>query len=236
MLNGDLLSALDKILRTGEYNEAGNTVFQFTIPDEAPRVNTVTMTWDQRRGLQHASGETPTCAAEFDSGQTFHELVTREKQILDLLGRRQIRLGGLFDDAAAFARLFQTTTQIPKEHRLITLSPAKKREAQAEALEKFHSLDLDALETERIEKTLVNFVQHRIDKCILDAVIEMDVPGLPVRPWLDAEDLGLSQIFENSFSDLRNEAMGLISGEIVAPQYGGRLDAPDQTAPGRPFG
>jgi hypothetical protein len=230
-----LLGTLDAMLASGTFSDAGNTMFAFaiggrdSIDDRHSRC-----TWDTRNGLTAGGRDRPTCAVEFASVDAFCRLASLELDFLELAATNQIRIGGLFDDVAAFARLFQRKIRIPDEPRLITLPAAVKQAARDEVLAQIASFDLTPQETLRAEAILSNFAGHRLDRCQLDLIVEMDVPGLQLSPWLES-DPQIGQVFEHSFVALRDEAARLLSGEIAAPPYGGSLDEPDAPT-GRPSG
>lgn len=231
-----LLSALDSTLASGDYNDAGNTRYELRIPDAGSAdAERGVFTWDARQGLGRELRGAPTSVVEFASTRAFCQLAAQEKEFLELAVTNQIRIGGLFDDVAAFARLFQRHTLIPNEPRFITLPTPVKREVRDEVLRHAAQIGLNDEEAGRIGAILTNYVDHKLDRCALDLIIEMDVPGLEVTPWHDAIDSAIHDIFRDHFDGLRIEATRLLSGEIRPPHYGGRLDAPDLPA-GRPPG
>jgi Aspartyl/Asparaginyl beta-hydroxylase len=234
-ISPDLLGALDATLASGTYSDAGNTTFALAIADQDPIDDPhTTFTWDARNRLTPGRRGAPTCAVEFASVDAFCRLASQDLDFLELAATNQIRIGGLFDDVAAFARLFQRRMRIPDEPRLITLPTAVKRAACDDVMEQIASFDLTAQETLRAEAILSNFAEHRLDRCALDLIIEMDVPGLQLSPWMEP-DAQMARVFDNSFGALRDEATRLLSGEITPPPYGGTLDAPDAPT-GRPSG
>jgi hypothetical protein len=225
-----MLTKLATMLAGAAFPPAATRAFQIRLAGAgAPSI----WTWTQRDGLVRGEVAAPTCVLEIDA-PALGDLVGGRvaPEVLHEAGR--LRVGGLISDVRSLSLLFNDPATMAA---LAAAAPSVERRRELlDACERaLLELTGDGGACRRVRRMLRSWADHAIATCRLDQWLTVDVPELEMSPWVAAETLGIEDVVESAFPDLRREAAKLASREVMAPRYG-RLDVSEEPMPLNPEG
>ena len=190
-------------------------------------------TWTRARGLVSGAAAAPTCVLEIDA-PALGDSVSGRVAPDEIHEKGRLRLGGLLSDVRSLALLF---SDLATMKALAAAAPSidEKRELVEVCEGAMLEIAGDRSAFRRVSAMLEAWAAHAIARCRLDQWLMVDVPELEMSPWVAAETLGIEDLVEPAFPDLRREAAKLASREVIAPRYG-RRDADDAPLPLNPEG
>lgn len=228
---GSEVEKLAAALARGDFPPSATPTWQIRIA--GAESSSAVWTWTRARGLERGAAVAPTCVLEVDA-QALGDLVSGRVAPDEIHEKGRLRLGGLLSDVRCLALLFSDPATM-KALAASAPSTEQKRELVKACEGAMLEIAGERSAFRRVTAMLEAWAEHAIGRCRLDQWLMVDVPELEMLPWVDAGTLGIEDLVEAAFPELRREAAKLASREVIAPRYG-RREADDAPLPLNPEG